>query len=257
MSDWERLERDCLASARNGFSPTDADRARILSRVMGVPLNQGSSSAEGRPFDASAGNASTPFSAVLATRVGRVLGIGMLVGAVGGLGYQAGLDRGRKEQASVAPAPPASAPLAEAVHAAPVPPERLSDDELAEPDQVFAPTMTADANVRAKPSASVEGDVPQPVNTSLGEELRMLRRVERALRDQNPRLALALLAELDGTAPNGKLNEERRAALATASCQLEPSRAAEIAADFEGHFRESPYQKRIQAACRTHDSEVP
>jgi hypothetical protein len=42
--------------------------------------------------------------------------------------------------------------------------------------------------------------------------VRQLRRVERAIREGNPRFALVLLEELDQVMPAGQLLEERRAA---------------------------------------------
>jgi len=77
----------------------------------------------------------------------------------------------------------------------------------------------------------------------------MLARIERALRDNNPRFALGLLGELDRMVPGGQLLEERQAARALAHCQLGSDGAAERAYEFAEQHPQSAYLARIRQAC--------
>ncbi|HYO97431.1 MAG TPA: hypothetical protein VER33_23125 [Polyangiaceae bacterium] len=95
--------------------------------------------------------------------------------------------------------------------------------------------------MNGKPSASASAD----------EELRLLRRIQRALSDSNPRLALALLGELDQSVPRSQLMEERQAAAVMAGCQLEGDQGARAASAraFERRYPDSLYRGRIRQTC--------
>lgn len=71
--------------------------------------------------------------------------------------------------------------------------------------------------------------------------------MERALRNREPALALALLAELDERFPSSALQEERRASSVMAHCQLRSPGAAERAATFLGEHGASVAQSDIDA----------
>jgi hypothetical protein len=103
-------------------------------------------------------------------------------------------------------------------------------------------------------SAPVSGATPATSESDIDEELRILRRVERAQRAGNPRLALALLDELDRDRPRGKLLEERAAARAVAQCSstFGDSRAA-LLARFRARYSSSVYSPRVEAACAETD----
>jgi hypothetical protein len=77
----------------------------------------------------------------------------------------------------------------------------------------------------------------------------MLRRVERALREQNPRFALALLGELDRAVPNGQLREERLAASTLARCALGSGSPSALLEEFSKRHASSAYLTRIRQAC--------
>jgi hypothetical protein len=82
--------------------------------------------------------------------------------------------------------------------------------------------------------------------------VRALRGVERALRDRQPGLALALLRQLDRAVPDGKLGEEREATSAIARCALGTvPLGVDLAEDFADRHPDSVYLKRVEQACAT------
>ena len=89
---------------------------------------------------------------------------------------------------------------------------------------------------------------PQPLG--LDDEVRELRRIEKAVREQNPRLALVLLDQLDQTIPTGQLLEERAAARVMANCSLETPSAQGSARAFAAKHPRSAYLARVIEICR-------
>ena len=86
---------------------------------------------------------------------------------------------------------------------------------------------------------------------SLGQEVRALRAVERALRDADPRLALAILQQLDRDVPQGKLVEERRATSVIARCSAgDVPFGVDLAEDFASDHPESVYLGRVEQSCQ-------
>ena len=87
----------------------------------------------------------------------------------------------------------------------------------------------------------------------MNDELALLRRVERALRNADPALALALLGELDERFPDTRLVEERQAARLLAGCRLQDPNAIARAHAFLHDNPASVYRQRVQLACE-HDT---
>ena len=79
--------------------------------------------------------------------------------------------------------------------------------------------------------------------------MRFLKRIERALRDENPRYALGLLGELKRTVPGGQLVEERHAAKAMARCQLTGASDA-VVEEFAKTHPGSAYASRVAETCQ-------
>jgi hypothetical protein len=77
-----------------------------------------------------------------------------------------------------------------------------------------------------------------------------MRRVERALREGNSRLALALLGELERAVPRGRLGEERSAAEVMAKCGLGVGPPLVLADDFAKKYASSVYYARVMQACQ-------
>jgi hypothetical protein len=84
----------------------------------------------------------------------------------------------------------------------------------------------------------------------LDEEVRQLRRIERAIRDGNPRLALVIGEDLDRTIPRGQLLLERRAASAMAECQLDVPDARVRAQRFIDQSASNTYAARVREICQ-------
>ena len=76
-----------------------------------------------------------------------------------------------------------------------------------------------------------------------------MRRVERALRDDQPRAALALLDALDRDIPNGSLVEERAAAEVMARCALGHADSAQLERSFADRYPRSVYLSRVRRRC--------
>jgi hypothetical protein len=134
--------------------------------------------------------------------------------------------------------PPSIAPSPPQDPSAPSP--AASEPPLAAKEAPSEPRRGPPVRARAHKAAA-----PNPLN----DELALLRRVERALRNADPALALALLGELDERFPNSRLVEERQAAKLMADCRLESPEASERARSFLNEHPASVYRQRVQLAC--------
>src|SRR5262249_4406373 len=93
---------------------------------------------------------------------------------------------------------------------------------------------------------------------SLEREVQMMKRIEHALREQNPQQALVLLGQLDREIPGGQLVEERLAVFALARCGLGLGSPAAIAREFAQKYPKSVYFARVRQACaRGEDPPLP
>ncbi|HTV20082.1 MAG TPA: hypothetical protein VMG12_15470 [Polyangiaceae bacterium] len=82
-----------------------------------------------------------------------------------------------------------------------------------------------------------------------GEELALMRRIERSLRNDEPALALTLLAEAESRFPDSALEEERLAASVMAHCSLRDPEHVRRALSFLESRPRSVYRTRVTAAC--------
>jgi hypothetical protein len=229
----EDQEIDLIARARRALSPSAGDQQRVREAVRRAVA--------GAPAPV-AGNGTT---AATATRASRLFALGAVAAVAGGIGYwgghRAGVRDGQARAAAqviaVRPLPELPAPAA-AIVAAPAAPGT--------PPPQSPPPDPARHRHAAPPAKPVE---LSPAD-SLAEEVRALRSVERALRDEQPGLALALLRELDRAVPQGKLIEERQATLAIARCLGgEVPFGVDLGDDFAGRYPDSVYLARVAQAC--------
>jgi hypothetical protein len=247
-----------LAQARTGLSPTSADEQRVLQGVRAqIALGLAPQNTLNAPNVGSGGVLpKSPWPL-------RIVGSIAVIGAValsGGLGYRQGWEAGiaQKNQpdphentnpsapaarldSALAPAAPI-APAPSVVHAAPSERERRAERE-AKSSSVSSATRAPSA----LPAASASTAPPAPLG--LDEEVRQLRRVERAIREGNPRFALVLLEGMDQAMPTGQLLEERRAASIMANCQLGSDDAVSNARAFVAKHAGSAYLSRVVAIC--------
>jgi hypothetical protein len=249
-----------LELARATLAPSSDDDAR-LRRALGLgPVGVIPPPAPPR--------ASASLPRVLDARAWRALrasgSAGALVGAVlMGFGFGAGFWLGRADER------PASPPMG----LAPASVERVdtsaadtaAGDRTAPPSDPAPHDDTAPRDDTAEPEPSpppsepivrrpARASRPPPsrahvASSSAGEELALLRRVERALRAQNPALALALIAELDQRFPDTRLAEEREAAHVIAACGIGEGGARLRAERFLREQGGSVYAERAREAC--------
>jgi len=254
MIESDRLERT-LELARTELEPSGSDWARSRA-ALGLPPRPpallGAPHASSAPSAPSASNAVSSWQALRASgKAGLLVGV-LLAGTNFAVGYWLGLrEDTRRAHASAfskgEPAPAAAALRAPfvatdsiEVKPAPAPPSAaVSAGREAPGVAVHAPPAAA----RKRPAK------PVLATAAANDELSLLRRVERALRAENPALALALLAELDERFPNTELAEERRAATVLAQCGAAGPGAQLRAQNFLRERPASVYAERIRAAC--------
>jgi len=235
-----------LARARAGLSPSPADALRVrasLVAALAAPATMAPDAAL-----SGSGQGGTGPGWPLRVLVTSVAAAAMAAGAGGyWLGHRTGSREARLAAPQAGTNQSASPSQSGAVIAAAAPsPAPLS------PAPVGAVASAPDA-IRRRPGNTVRGTRPQVIASateSLGLEVRALRAVEHALRDEDPRLALALLQQLDRDVPKGKLVEERRATSVIARCSAgDIPLGINLAEDFAGDYPESVYLGRVEQSC--------
>jgi len=234
MTELDADETRILRNARQGLTPSAKDRARIAHALLprlALPMTPPSvSRVEGR--------------ALHAARWAGLAGVVALTGAVGyWQGYRAGAQV--REVVTVVRSVP-SAPPTTALTAPP--PPALADQPLAIPSAGPASSLRSAAS-RPSSGMAVEGSEARRA-LGLDDEVRELRRVEKAIREQNPRLALVLLDQLDQTIPAGQLLEERAAARVMGNCSLGAPSGPSDARAFVAKHPQSAYVARVTEICR-------
>ena len=241
-------ELTTLERARAGLSPSPADAARVRASLAAALAAPGNLAPEDASSHAGQG---------LGTGGGwlrRVLVVSVAAAAMAGaggywMGYRAGAREGRLAAALPAvtdeSAPPSRAGA-------------VAGGGAPSPGPVSAPPMgdapTAQEAIRRRPVTPARSGRPEVTSfarESLGQEVRALRAVEHALRDDDPRLALAILQQLDRDVPKGKLVEERRAMTVIARCSADDVPfGVKLDEDFASAFPESVYLARVEQACK-------
>ncbi|MEA2697023.1 MAG: hypothetical protein QOI66_1294 [Myxococcales bacterium] len=248
-------ELTMVAAARSALSPRAADQQRVR-RAVTVAL---AGTAAGATAVAATGTAARSAMGMAGGWPLKLLLASVAVAAVGGGGYGLGYRAGRREAMSppvstippavenAAPSAPTPALLAPVPATAPAPEER--------PAPVARGAGAAVARVeerrppgKAKPAPATASRL-SPAE-SLAHEVRALRAVERALRGNQPSLALALLQQLEQAVPDGRLQEERKATSAMARCLagVVPF-GVDLAQDFADAYPRSVYLPRVQQSC--------
>jgi len=242
MNQLEPNESQVLARARRGFSPTAADADRVRASL--------------RAALAMSPPAAAPDPSAMTGRLSRValrlLAAATIAATSGAIGYRMGRRATTSE------------PRATIV--VPVAPAIIGDPAGATPPTIAAPAVDApESSRRPGQATAVAAHHPRPSESrpeptinpeSLAREIEALRSVERALRDERPGLALALLRELDRTMPEGKLTEERRATAAIARCASgEVPLGLDLAEEFGSDYPDSVYRERVDEACSETDLE--
>ena len=243
----ERDELTTLAKARAGLSPSPADALRVrasLAAAIAAPVaTEAASSGWGRSAGRGEG---WPLRVLVASVAAAAIGAG-----AGGywMGYRAGSREAPVGAVQNETSPSVSPSPASAVAGGGAP--SSSSPPLTAP---VADVATTQEIVRRRPGNMARSARPAGVASpaeALGQEVRALRAVEHALREDDPRLALAILQQLDRDVPKGKLVEERRATSVIARCAAgDVPFGVDLAADFAGDYPESVYLGRVQQSCQ-------
>jgi hypothetical protein len=110
---------------------------------------------------------------------------------------------------------------------------------------------SADAPKAPRPQQTAAAPREETRASRNTEELDLMRRIERSLRNDQPGLALALLAEVEARFPRSALEEERLAASVMAHCGLQDPGHERRAESFLQSRPRSVYRTRVMAACGT------
>jgi hypothetical protein len=252
MYELDDLERRMLEQARQSLQPAPADESRLwaaLSLELGTVgvLAPRSLAQDGGPLAASE---ATKAVGGVAVKWSTLAGAAALIGAAGfGSGYFVGKSSDHDEAVAT-----------RATRAA-LPPARVSATATSPTKEETAPAVVPrEAERSARPSEervavklgsiATERTAPTVVEDAFYEELSLLQRAERAIRSDNPLLALALLGDLDKQFPRGKLLEERAAARVMAGCQqsFDPT-SQDAARRFLTSRPQSVYAARVISLC--------
>lgn len=247
-NDLSELEQQLIRGARRGLAPSREDRARALAAFEGAVAvcQSGTMRAvrpDGQPVSTGGAAWSTlPSVSAVAKRAGKALAVSSIIGVAFAGGYFTGLTRGGHASRTANPArivPTAISPRADA----PLP------VETGMPQSVLRPEPSEPKPAGVHDSQQTKSAAHADVNP-MELELELLRRADHALRENNPRVALGLLNELDDQVKLGTLIEERAAARVMAECMVEVSPASRRAAEvFLAAHPASVYAARIRSLC--------
>ena len=225
-------------AGREAFSPTEADRARLLAALTGAAtLSAGVAAAVGgqRWFSGFFG----------AAQAARVLAVALPVAAASGYWLHT-----RAPAAAVAVQAPAHAhrppPAAVPEPASVTPVEAaLAGTALGEPLEPSAPAASS-APERSSPGVGE----PSKSGKEISQEVALLSKAQAALSRGRPQEALQAIAEHAQRFPRGVLTEERAATRARTLCAL--GRTQEAAAELKRIEKLSPtsaYLARARESC--------
>lgn len=252
MHELEDRERCVLEGARHHLEPAPADESRIwaaLNRELGTAILLAAPSVLTQARSRSASEATKAAGGRVVVKWSTLIGSAALIGAAGfGSGYFVGTSADHRS--SVPATQPSVTPLSTL---APLPVASVTDGR---PAQVVVPQADTEPSGRAARHRSAVTVQPTPAARPSAdddvflEELSLLRRAERAIRSNDPTVALALLGDLDERFPRGRLLEERAAARVMAGCQQSPDASSQgTARRFLASRPRSVYTGRVQRLC--------
>ena|SRR5688572_32261970 len=242
-----------LALARAGLAPSAGERQRLLDALALVPTPHGGP-AEGARNSA---KPSTGWGALKASgKAGLFSGL-LLVGAgfAGGYwtGHRASLPPHdapiTRTEATATPAPIVSQPASPVHSGTGLAQAKASPAGGSEPMMAAQPVTDVKKAARHRNTTEPQRGESTPAD-AFTQEMLLLQRVERALRNEDPALVLSLLGDLDARHPQGVLSEERRAARVMAHCQANEPNARAAAQRFLLATPKSVYTDRVRAVCR-------
>jgi hypothetical protein len=228
-----------LAQARRGLSPNREDQERVRALLM-ARLN--------------ASTADAPAVAGLARKLASWIALAALFGTGGFIAGYGAASRNAAQLGSVEHRPvsaraEAPTPLEPKITAA----RGVLAESNAAPAVARGVAEPVALPKRARPragDAAVSDNVtPVASNPSLELELAAVRRMDLALREGKPSLALSILDQLDREVPEGALLEERLAGFVMARCEVGLGSRAALLSEFERQHAGSMYLERVRKHC--------
>jgi hypothetical protein len=215
------------AGARPFPSATKSDEPTALDLALRGPLAKQLASQNDRPLRATARTRSPHKQAVRAKRTT--------------------LER-PVVQSSVTPPSAATASTTAAKVSSSVTTVGSEHQSASAPVEAASPRAAVITQAQAKPEQHAARE-PEAVDARA--ELVFVERMQAALRNTNPSLALALCAEHERRWPHGTFSEEREGVRAIASCNMHSKQAASRARVFLANHPHAPLALRVTAACAT------
>jgi hypothetical protein len=244
MNDIEARAQAIIDAARDEHDPTAEDRARVRS-ALSAALVPAAGAGAGSALPDAALHASEAQATAMTLTTKLLIG-GSLVGATGlGTGYLA-------VQHAAAPSRPPSAIHAPAPATAPAGRPASAPAEADAPQSEAGQTEPSAPLQRRRPSSAptIGGATASRSDSSLAQELALLRQAQRALQSNDGRRSLGLLDEMAKKHPDGVLGEEAAAARVFALCQAGRSKEARVqAARFAREYPGSVLAPRVQSSC--------
>jgi hypothetical protein len=239
------LEEQVLESARQAMRPSLSDARRVRAAVLvqiGAATLGHAAGAKAAGAKAAGAKAAGGWFASL----GPIQTALVVTAATGGVGAVANLYWNDQD------GPKGAAPSAAAVHSAVAPTRRPPPQPLPAADEA-RPSPSNSSPAPGLQGGSTAAPPRNPAGAQrdrLAEEVRLLRRADRALRNGSPDVAERLLRDLAASHPDGQLREERAATRALILCQREGDTASRSAAEkFLAAHPASLYAARIRSAC--------
>ncbi|MBX3274540.1 MAG: hypothetical protein KF729_30020 [Sandaracinaceae bacterium] len=267
MDELSPAARALIDDVRDLDGPGPADRARV-KRALVAAVASGATVAASSAASSAAAAAGTGALATGGVSLGVKLGVAaLLAAAVGGTALvvtqpaeePAPRAEHRPARARFAEPAPVPAPEAPALEPAPAPAEALEDTPIAgapvEASVVEAPAAPDAPSPALEPTPRVRRVPATPeevaaVDSTLSEELVLLREAQRAMQADQPAVALSHLDAHARRFPSGILEEEREAARVLALCRAERvDEARALARRFLAERPRSPHRARVHAAC--------
>jgi hypothetical protein len=256
MNEQDKVEGELIRHVRRAWNPNAENIVRIRSAVEGA-VSQAGVSVTPSPWQEGVWVSLKRRALRKATHVcdhalaaaPKLMAVVAVTSIAAGAAYRAGEHEGREAARHQAAATRATVIRAAPTRAAPTP-APLHTPPVVPPVRAERPPKGVRASSAAALADGGRGEPGQEAEEILAEEVRVLRRVESALRSGNTLFALALLDALDQTVPDGKLMEERAAAYVRARCEREDQKAAlERGQAFSKRYPESVYLPRVREAC--------
>ena len=258
MSELSREARDLIESTLHADDPSDGDRARVRARLaaqlgaVAVAATVGATSStvvSASSGGAGAGALSAPAGAqglgsLGLLKIAVVAGLASVVGTVAWFAQKPQEIASGGAAASAEPVETAALPqpASGAVHP-------IVEPVAAEVEPAVRAQVGRDPESTRAPAAPRRPVEAQPQNeSSLADELALLAKAQKALRDGEPAQALTHAHEHRQRIPRGTLREERYGIEALARCALGED-GAQVVAALTRLSPSSPLLGRVRAAC--------